>query len=291
MATALNDQQKQLVQKFTQSMEKYEEKTLPDLLREHNIKPAKFKHICITELKKSQKLQIAFTQSPMSLFASILFLAEIGLTPDEAIGEAFLFSFYNGDTKKNEIKPIIGYHGIIAILLRSGALKTIDSNCVFEGDEFSYELGLNPVLRHIPNHDAVRNSSTFKYAYAVAVTDSGEKIFRVMSKKEIEAVRDSSKYPNNLYFNDKKDMNFWMPQKTVLIQLSKLLKKDWFGSKAIRYDSALEGGAAITLDEENNNAVKLVEGVPLKISRYRNIYDTLAKVEDAQIVDDIKKED
>lgn len=271
------EQQKQLIEKFTANMNAYEQKVFPDLLLEHELSPAKFKHICISELKKNPDLQKAFVDNPMSLFASILFFAEIGLSPDGGLGEAYLIPYRSGNGGKYEIKPIVGYHGIIKVLLRSNAVKFVETNCVFEGDTFEYELGLKPLLRHIPNHEVERSSKTFKYAYAVAELDNGKTIFRVMSKSEIEKVRDMAKFTNKLFFDDKKDPNFWMPQKTILKQLSKLLPKDFYGSKAIQYDNMVEGGASLVLDGSNN--IKVIEGAVVKPQRYRNIYGTLSDSE------------
>ena len=266
-----NPQQTQSVQKFTEAMNLYESKVFPDLLKEHEISAAKYKHIVLSEFKRNPDLISAYVDNPMSLFASILFFAEIGLSPDSGLGEAYLIP-YRGQ-KGYEIKPIIGYHGIIKVLLRSAGVKFVETNCVFDGDTFEYELGLKPLLRHIPNHEVERSSKTFKYAYAVAELDNGKTIFRVMSKSEIEKVRDMAKFTNKLFFNDVKDPNFWMPQKTVLKQLSKLLPKDFYGSKAIQYDNAVEGGASLSLDDQNG--VKVIEGTPVKPQRYRNIYATI----------------
>jgi hypothetical protein len=64
-----------------------------------------------------------------------------------------------------------------------------------------------------------------------------------------------------------------MEKKCALIQLSKMLPKDYYSKKAISMDNMVEGGAILTLDE--NNQVKIVEGTPIKPTRYRNIYGTL----------------
>jgi recombination protein RecT len=263
---------------FAKQISNYEKMVFPFLLNEHkDVSPAKFKHICMNEIKKNQGLQQAFMQSPMSLFASILFCAEIGLSPDGNIGEVFLIPYNNNESKKKEVKPIIGYHGIVKILLRNPKINTLETGCVFEGDKFDYQLGLEPKLNHIPNHDVDRKSVNFKYAYAICKLNGGDKIFRVMSKKEIESVRDMAKNVNYLFFNDEKDPNFWMPQKTILKQLSKLLPKDFYGSKAIQYDNHFEGGGSLTLD--NDNSYKLVENnTTTKPSRYRDIYGTLGDI-------------
>jgi recombinational DNA repair protein RecT len=109
--------------------------------------------------------------------------------------------------------------------MRSDKVKKIWCEVVYEDDDFEYELGLEPKLMHIPNHDAIRNSATLKFIYACAKLQD-EVIFKVMSKKEIQNIVNMSKFPNDLYFNDKKDSEQWMAKKTVLKQLSKLMPKD-----------------------------------------------------------------
>jgi hypothetical protein len=94
-----------------------------------------------------------------------------------------------------------------------------------------------------------------------------------MTRSEIQAVQKMGKYENDLYFNDKMGINRWMERKCVLIQLSKMLPKDYYSKKAIGMDSMMESGAVLTLDE--NNQVKIVEGTPVKPTRFRNIYGTL----------------
>jgi len=64
-----------------------------------------------------------------------------------------------------------------------------------------------------------------------------------------------------------------MEKKCCLIQLAKMLDKDYYGTKAIELDNRLEGGATLTLDEQDK--VRLIEGAAVKPSRYRNIYGSL----------------
>jgi hypothetical protein len=69
-----------------------------------------------------------------------------------------------------------------------------------------------------------------------------------------------------------------MERKCALIQLSKMLPKDYYSKKAIGMDSLIESGSLITLDE--NNGVKIIENGQPKQSRYRNIYGTLNSSEE-----------
>ena len=254
-----------LITDFTATIEKYEKKNLTELLEGSNMTPSKFKQIVISELKKSTKLQEAFLKNPASLFASILHCAELGLNPSQMVGEFYLIPY------KDIITPILGYKGLLTLLMRSEKVKKIWCEVVYEDDDFEYELGLEPKLMHIPNHDAVRNSATLKFIYACAKLQD-EVIFKVMSKKEIQNIVNMSKFPNDLYFNDKKDSEQWMAKKTVLKQLSKLMPKDDDRlKKAVAMDDNVEGGSYLIMDDNDN--VRVIQGTIL--GKKSSIYEKL----------------
>jgi recombination protein RecT len=262
-------------------MDKYEKQTLPNLLNSHpHLTPAKFVQVVINEVKKSDKLLKAFQENPASMFASILAGAEIGLVPSDLLGEFYLIPRSikqdNGQYKLT-ITPQVGYKGMVKILLRSGEIENIDAQVVYAGEKFKVALGTNPKLEHTPKYDIERTADKITHAYAIAYYKSGKPQFAVLTRDEIIAIRDRSKYPNNLYFNDKENPNRWMEKKSVLMQLSKLLDKDFYGSKAIELDSRIEGGAVLTLDA--NDQVKLIEGTAVKPTRFRNIYGTLNSIQ------------
>jgi recombination protein RecT len=268
---------KQAITTFESHLSNYEKKVLPNLLEKHGISPAQFVQVVLSEIKKNEKLLQAFMDNPSSMFASILAGAEVGLIPSDMLGEFYLIprNMKQSDGKyKLSVTPLIGYKGLVNILLRSGDITRIHTEVVYEGDEFTPVYGLEPNIVHKPNFEVPRTADKIKYAYAVAKMKSGEYQFAVMTRKEIEIVRGMSKYENDLYFNDKMGINRWMERKVVLTQLSKMLPKDYYSKKAISMDNMLEGGAMLTLDE--NNQIKVVESIPLaKASKFRNIYGTL----------------
>ena len=137
---------KDVVGSFTATIEKYEKKNLTELLEGSSMTPAQFKQIVINELKRSPKLQEAFVKNPASLFASILHCAEMGLNPSQMVGEFYFIPY------RDSITPILGYKGLITLLMRSSKVKKIWSEVVYEDDDFEYELGLEPKLLHTPNH-------------------------------------------------------------------------------------------------------------------------------------------
>ena len=243
---------KDVVGSFTATIEKYEKKNLTELLEGSSMTPAQFKQIVINELKRSPKLQEAFVKNPASLFASILHCAEMGLNPSQMVGEFFFIPY------KDSITPILGYKGLLTLLMRSNKVKKIWSEVVYEDDDFEYELGLEPKLLHTPNHQSVRNSKNIKCIYACAKIDD-EVVFKVMFKNEIQNIINMSKVPNDLFFNDRKDPEQWMAKKTVLKQLAKLMPKDDDRlKKAVSMDDNIEGGGYLIMDD--NDTVRFVQG-------------------------------
>jgi recombination protein RecT len=244
------------IQKFNHYIETYKQSVLPDLLKKHNIEPAQFVHVVVSEVKKNEKLLAAFQENPPSMFASILAGAEIGLIPSDMLGEFYLIP--RRIDGKLTVTPLIGYKGMHNIILRSGEVSKVHTECVYEGDEFEAIYGLEPNIIHKPNFDGQRDSTTLKFVYAVAKLNNGEFQFAVLSKSDVVKITQLSRYNNDLYFNDKKDPNMWMVRKTALIQLAKLLPKDYYGKKALEMDGKLEGGAYLSLDEDNT--IKIVDG-------------------------------
>jgi hypothetical protein len=264
------------IQQFTSYLEGYKESILPDLLKKHNIDPAQFVQIVLSEVKKNEKLLVAFKENPASMFASILAGAEIGLMPSEMLGEFYLIP--RMVDKKPTVTPLIGYKGMVNIILRGGEVSRIDAECVFEGDTFEVKYGLERTINHIPNFSVEKSSTNFKFVYVVAKLKNGEYQFVVLSKSDIIKIRSMSRYENNLYFNDKSDPNFWMVKKTALIQLAKLLPKDYYGKKAVELDNNLEGGAILTLDEDNQ--VRIIDGKSFAPVKKPSIAQTINSLPD-----------
>jgi len=253
---------KEISTKLANTLSHYEMNVFKELLSTHNVSSTQFKQIVLTEVKKNDKLMEIFITNPSSLFASIIFAAQIGLMPSETIGHLFLIPY------KGVCKPIVGYQGLVSLLLRDVRLRTITCEVVCEADTFEYELGLNPKLVHIPVDD-LRKSESMTHIYCIAQYSDGIKQFKVMSRKEIDTNIQMLKNPNELYYNDKKDGNMWMLKKIVLKQLSKLMNKDYYCQLAIKMDDALEGGRNMILDENNNPIVTIEE-------KRGSIYQTLS---------------
>jgi recombination protein RecT len=257
---------------FNNSIEKYEKKNLIDLLSGTNTSPQKFKQMLVNELERSPKLQDAFLKKPSSFFASALYCAELNLSPSSLVGE-FYFTVMN-----EEVKPILGYKGLVTLLLRSNKIKKIWAEIVYNEDDFEYELGLEPKMVHIPSFNSKKTCDNIKCIYACAKIE-GEVVFKVMTIEEIKTIVNMLETPSEYYFNDRKDPEKWSLKKVVLKQMSKLIpKEDDRLLKAVSYDDNVEGGGYLVLDDNDN--VRVVQGTIIgkqnnrkKISIYQNLTD------------------
>ena len=262
-----------VISTFNSSITQYEERGLRELLSRTNISAQKFRQLLVNELERNTNLQQAFLKNPNSFFASALYCAELNLSPSSLVGE-FFFTVH-----REQIKPILGYKGLVALLLRSDKVKKIWAEVVYNGDDFEYELGLEPKMVHIPNFNSVKTCDNIKCIYACAKIDD-EVVFKVMTLEEIKTVVEILETPSEYYFNDKKDPEKWLLKKVVLKQMSKLMpKEDDRLLKAVSFDDNVEGGGYLMLDE--NDTVRVVHGTIIgksnnrkKPSIYQNLTET-----------------
>jgi len=262
-----------VISSFNTSIEKYERTNLTDLLSGTNVSPQKFKQMLINELERNIKLQEVFLKNPASFFASALYCAELNLSPSSLVGE-FFFTVH-----REQVKPILGYKGLVALLLRSDKVKKIWAEVVYNEDDFEYELGLEPKMVHIPNFNSIKTCDNIKCIYACAKI--GEEItFKVMTLEEIKNIVEVLETPSEYYFNDKKDPEKWLLKKVVLKQMSKLMpKEDDRLLKAVSFDDNVEGGGYLVLDE--NDSVRVVQGTVIgrqKNNKKNSLYQTISKL-------------
>jgi recombination protein RecT len=241
-----------VISTFDSSVRKYEERGLIELLSRTNTSAQKFKQMLINELDRSAKLQEVFLKNPNSFFTSALYCAELNLSPSSLVGEFFFI------VNKEQIKPILGYKGLVALLLRSDKVKKIWAEVVYDEDDFEYELGLEPKMVHVPNFKSIKTCDKIKYIYACAKIEN-DVVFKVMTIDEIKTIVNMLETPSEYYFNDKKDPEKWLLKKVVLKQMSKLMpKEDDRLMKAVSFDDNIEGGGYLVLDD--NDTVRVVQG-------------------------------
>lgn len=132
-------------------------KTLADYLNDNHVKKelerAAANHLdpdrlCRLALSLSRQPQLADC-TPQSILSCVMQSAQLGLEP--VLGRCYFVPFTNN--KRGGVKEaqfILGYQGLIDLARRSGELKMIYAECVYQNDVFRYQLGLSPSLDHVP---------------------------------------------------------------------------------------------------------------------------------------------
>ena len=219
--------------------------------------PDRFARVALTCLKKDGKLLEAI-QTPegrTSIAAAFMKCAELGIEPDGR--RAYLIPY------KNDVQLIIDYKGIAELAMRSGYISNIHADKVCEEDKFEYNIGM--IERHQIDFRKPRGEA---YAYYAIVTfKDGTKKCEVMSKDEIDKIKERSaawgawlKWKKICPWNTDYDE---MAKKTVFKRLSKWLPQSPELRKAIEIDgedyrrTPLENPLDNIADEDRYDAIDL----------------------------------
>jgi len=138
----------------------------------------KFNRVAITVLQNSPDLLKA---DRSSLFSAIMGAAQLGLLPDQQLGESYFTAF------KDKVTLIIGYRGLLKLARQSGELSSIYAELVYEADEFSVKAGTDRSINHVPAWGSDRGKIIG--AYAVGVFKDGFTQYELMSIADIEDIR------------------------------------------------------------------------------------------------------
>lgn len=189
-----------------------------------------------------------------SLIGAIGQCAQMGLEPNTVLGHAYLVPFntkrkVNGvDTWVNSVQVIIGYRGLIDLARRSGQIVSIAAHEVCENDEFEYEYGLREKLKHVPARGKRGEIVCF---YAVAKLKDGGHSFEVMSREQVEEIREASQgYQQAVKFK-KEGGHPWrkhfaeMGRKTAIRRLAKYLPLSIELTQALTVDGKVVDAPAL----------------------------------------------
>ncbi|EFB1508353.1 recombination protein RecT [Escherichia coli] len=206
--------------------------------------PERMIRIATTEIRKVPELGEC---DSMSFVSAIVQCSQLGLEPGSALGHAYLLPFGNGEAEsgKKNVQLIIGYRGMIDLARRSGQITSLSARVVREGDEFSFEFGLDEKLIHRPGEN---EDAPITHAYAVAKLKDGGVQFEVMTRKQIDRIRDTHSKAA-ISAAKKRRSSIWtdhfedMAKKTVIRKLFKYLPV------------SIEIQRAVSMDEKEVKAI------------------------------------
>jgi recombination protein RecT len=108
--------------------------------------------IAMTEIRKTPALGRC---QPLSLFAAVISAAQMGL--EIGMGRCFLVPY------KDECQLIPGWKGMVELANRSGR-SACWTGAVFTGDQFVYQMGDSPFVKHVPMGEDDPDKITHVYA-------------------------------------------------------------------------------------------------------------------------------
>lgn len=181
-----------------------------------------------------------------TVYSAIVQAAELGLEPGGALGQAYLVPF------KGACTLIVGYQGLIDLVYRSGQVLDVYAQVVYKQDAFRYKLGLEPKIDHEPA-DGKKEVSDITHAYMVAHLKGGGVVFDVMTRWELDRIRDRSLAKGSgPWQTDAAEMY----RKTVLRRGVKYLPKSIELSKLFALDNAVDTGDMTGLEFDHAEVIE-----------------------------------
>lgn len=140
---------------------------------------------------------------------------------------------------------------------RSGEIKDVQAHEVHENDEFEYELGLEPKLKHIP---AMSNRGPVTMYYAVWHTKTGGYGFEVMSKDDVLefAQKKSKSFHNGPWQTDFDEM----AKKTVLKKVLKYAPLKTEFARAVATDETVKSTLSDHMADEPDEMYTTIDNEP-----------------------------
>lgn len=198
-----------------------------------------------------------------SVLETINRAGELGLDLSGTLGEAYPVPF-NNRVKVNgreewvkQCQLIIGYRGLAKLARQSGEIKRIESEVVYQNDQFRYRKGTTFILDFEPKVDGERGEPIGAYAL-VEFKDGGLQA-EFMAVSDIDKIRLRSKSGSD---KEGRPIGAWksdwaeMAKKTVFRRLAK-----WMPLSAEKFNAALEQDA---VDYDLQNVVSVEPTQPPK---------------------------
>lgn len=174
-------------------------------------KPERFMRIAVTAITKNPALADC-TQA--TLMSCLLDLAQLGIEADGR--RAHLIPFNNRKKNIVECTLIIDYKGLVELVKRGGDVVTIHADKVCKNDNFVVDMG--EIKKHQIDYSKPRGDAYAYYAYAKM--KDGSLQTEVMTKAEVEKIRDASRGKTQAPWTQHFDE---MGKKTAFRRLSKWL--------------------------------------------------------------------
>ncbi len=234
------------IEDLIKAMQPEIKKALPEV-----ITPERFTRMALSALNTTPKLREC---TQMSFLAALMDAAQLGLEPNTPLGQAYLIPYNNKGVMECQFQ--IGYKGLIDLSYRNPQMQIISAQAVYENDEFSYELGLNPKLEHRPT---LGERGEVRLFYGLFKLVNGGFGFEVMSKTAMDEYAKEYSKAFDSSFSPWKSNYIGMAKKTVIKQALKYapLKTDF--RKALSNDETIKTEFSEDMSEIHSQEIWDVE--------------------------------
>lgn len=200
--------------------------------------------VALTTWRNSADLQKC---TPVSFMSAVVQAAQLGLEPNNAIGQAYLIPYGKDCTL------VIGYKGLIHLAHRSPDVLMIEGHAVRKADKFSFEYGSSGYIKHVPEIEDEPEQIDGKEDYdrknircfwAGIQLRGGAYKFQVMSARDIwDAEKRYVKAKGGPWKTNYAEMGI----KTVLRRLLKQVPLTVELAEAVAVDEASERGDPVNM--------------------------------------------
>lgn len=204
-----------------------------------HVKPERMMQVALTAALSTPELLNCYTPS---LFGALVKCTQLGLEPNNALGHAYLVPFKNKKKNRKDVQVIIGYRGLITLARRSAEIQSISAYAVKEGDDFSYEYGLDEHLRHVP----CENPGRVTHFYAYAKYKDGGHNFEVLTNEQVQRIMKSTQSRGES--GPWKDHYEEMGRKTAIRRLAKYLPMQIELAEAVAIDETADRNVSQEMD-------------------------------------------
>lgn len=155
-----------------------------------HIKPERMIQVVTTLVTRNPDLKKCTSES---IIGAMLTSALLGLEPVPQFGQVYLIPYNNKNlpSGQKEAQFMLGYRGMIQLILRHPSVKDVYAVAVYEKDEFHYQEGLDRNIVHVPSTEEERGELT--HAYAVLKTVNGGVSYVVLNRSNLKRIRGFSK--------------------------------------------------------------------------------------------------
>lgn len=214
-----------------------------------HITPERMISLAVTCFSNNPMLQSC---SPASILSSLVIASQLGLEPGVG-GQGYLIP----DQGRCSFVP--GWQGIVGLLHNTGR-ATAWTGCVYEGDQFQFELGMCPVLRHVPG-EFYGEVDRMSWVYACGKVHGADMpVIEAWPMPRIMRYRDEHNGVGEKHYSYRFPEMY--ARKVVLLQVLKYMPRSVEVNNAIEVTHAAEVGRSVQIQ---NGVVIQEEAVPEEV--------------------------